>query len=328
LELRSATYDDAQKLAREWQHYSKVSPGCNSNSCKITITLSDPRAYPRLLSWFFQPPWLARLVLRTGVRPAGITGEIKVRNGKVWGKHFGIEVYVRDLGRPNGWPLTLMADTSTVYHFAAYGEIDPQLRIHPDYVIGRPGGCDGPCVLAYARFTPYADPKDVRRLMQINLSCLTRWVPCQTEADILPQPWAQHEGEEPAIVRAYHQHSCEAADAALLGRDAENAAIIRIEAIEKLPETDAYLKLRARMIRALKPAKSWPEGSSAEFRVDPRSLFSPSLKLQPNMQVILLFGTQPAIEAKNCGILRLDADNLRRVQKGVDEDFSPDDPDR
>jgi len=37
------------------------------------------------------------------------------------------------------------------------------------------------------RFTPHADPADGQRLMQYDLSCLTRWIsPCQTKSDIMP----------------------------------------------------------------------------------------------------------------------------------------------
>jgi hypothetical protein len=61
-------------------------------------------------------------------------------------------------------------------------------RLHPEYAVGSPSGCYG-CLEAHVVFTPYADPADVRRLMDINFSCLTRWHPCQKQEDILPTGW-------------------------------------------------------------------------------------------------------------------------------------------
>jgi len=220
--------------------------------------------------------------------------------------------------------LTLMADASTVSHFRAFFRNDPQLELHRDYIIGRPGGCDGPCVLAYTKFTPYADPADTKRLMQIDLSCLTRWVPCQDEADILPWPWAQHDKEAPAIWQARDRDSCSDLNTALLARDSAYASIIQITDVNKSPDGDLYRKVRARMVRALKPVGSWSVGSEAEFTVDQRSLFSPELKLRKGSEVILLFGMWPEIEVTFCGVLPVDNTNLQQVMNGVGQDFAPD----
>jgi hypothetical protein len=57
--------------------------------------------------------------------------------------------------------------------------------------MGTPGGCTF-CQEAHVIFTPYADPGDVRRLMDINFSCLTSWHPCETKADILPTAWNEY----------------------------------------------------------------------------------------------------------------------------------------
>jgi hypothetical protein len=38
----------------------------------------------------------------------------------------------------------------------------------------------------HVKFTPAAVPADVRRLSQINFSCLTRQHPCRTREEIMP----------------------------------------------------------------------------------------------------------------------------------------------
>ena len=68
--------------------------------------------------------------------------------------------------------------------------IDIDLRAIQDYVVGRPGGCEG-CVAVYSKFTPFADPAVVRGLMDFNLDCLTRLLQCRVAIDIMPSVWKQ-----------------------------------------------------------------------------------------------------------------------------------------
>lgn len=316
LELRHATFEDAQKLAQEWRRYAKTSPGCSAKRCEILITLADYRVYP---SWLFNPPWLARQVLRAGVRPARIRAEVGVHGGIVWSKRFDVAVYVRNLRYPNPLPLTLMAHASTVSRVDWW--YDPRMQLHPEYIIGRPGGCDGPCLDVYTNFTPYADPTDVKRLMQINLSCLTQWVPCQDEGDILPQPWEQYVREQ-ALRNTLARRSCSAVAPEILGRDSPYVAVVKIESVNESPDSQSYRKVRARMVRPLKDAKAWTPGDDAEFTIDPNRLGSSGIQLRKGSEVILMFNTWPEVHVNACGVLPLNAENLQKVQTGIDHDLS------
>ena len=115
-----------------------------------------------------------------------------VENGLVSGKGFHAVVGV--IGhRAEGvwWDYPLMGNAYSVSSFA--GNYRPPTT-HPDYIVGRPGGCDGPCREAHFVFSPTTDPATINRLMQIDLSCLTRWIhPCRTEGDIMPSASAQYE---------------------------------------------------------------------------------------------------------------------------------------
>ena len=51
------------------------------------------------------------------------------------------------------------------------------------------------CRLGWVKFTPFADPKDVLRLTDLNFACLTRWHPCKEQADILPTAWKELRAE-------------------------------------------------------------------------------------------------------------------------------------
>ncbi|HEY2460953.1 MAG TPA: hypothetical protein VGI16_09100 [Candidatus Acidoferrum sp.] len=140
--------------------------------------------------------------LRTGGHPARIIANIDMRDGTVWSKGFSLRI--ETYGHPIYWSgncqleFGLFADARTVPEFPCdpCDLFYPQLAIHPTYRIGRPGGCTI-CVKGWTEFTPYADPADVKRLMQLNLSCLTQWRPCTTQAEIMPAAWSQYLAELP-----------------------------------------------------------------------------------------------------------------------------------
>lgn len=130
--------------------------------------------------------------LLAGGRPEQIKAQVTVDNGVVVGKGFHVVVGVtghRAQGR--WWDYPLMADAYSVSEFER--SYRPPAN-HPDYIVGRPGGCDGPCREVHFIFSPSADSATISRLMQFDLSCLTRWIhPCRTEGDIMPNASAQYE---------------------------------------------------------------------------------------------------------------------------------------
>jgi hypothetical protein len=96
------------------------------------------------------------------------------------------------------WDYPLMGDAYSLTSFA--GNYQPP-AVHPDYIVGRPGGCDGPCREVHFIFTPSLEPGTVDRLMQFDLSCLTRWIhPCRIEGDIMPNAWAQAEADYGSVI--------------------------------------------------------------------------------------------------------------------------------
>jgi hypothetical protein len=67
---------------------------------------------------------------------------------------------------------------------------------HPEYQIGGSNICTS-CRLGSVHFTPFADPKDVSRLTDLNFTCFTRWRHCTEQADVLPAPWKEMRAEVP-----------------------------------------------------------------------------------------------------------------------------------
>jgi hypothetical protein len=225
LELRKTPWPDAQHQLKRWDAETTFHDQCNADACSITITLFEPVygfAYHRNIfvrlddyfRWRFKLSYdegpfvrteigLFRGYMLMGGRPARVIAEVGMRSGVVWSKGFSvyIETYWHNIPdfAPGRWfEYTLVAETRTVPNLDSSGRNsgDPQLTLHPSYVIDRPGGCEI-CVLGYVHFTPYADAGDIQRLSQLNLSCLTRLRPCRVEKDIMPSAWKQYLTEHP-----------------------------------------------------------------------------------------------------------------------------------
>jgi len=147
------------------------------------------------------------------------------------------------------WDLALIGRVESVstLHECCSRRVPAALLRHPDYVIDRPGGCDGPCVEGHVLFTPYTAPEDVRRFMRFDLSCLTRWwYDCRTQSDIMPAAWAQYERElqlpEATTIEKSNPRLVE-----VLGRDARAIAVLRVIEIARQNEPDGYVLLDGRV---------------------------------------------------------------------------------
>jgi hypothetical protein len=222
LELRKTPWPEARCQLSRWARETKFSDQCNETDCSVEITLFEPvygfaSRYPiflyvddylrwRLKLSYDEGPFvqmgavLLRGYMVLGGRPAKIIATAGMRDGVVWSKGFSIiiENYWHDIPEfaPDWIEYQLMAETYSVpqLDFSGQNWVDPQTTLHPNYIIDRPGGCEI-CVLGYVHFTPYADPTDVKRLMQFNLSCLTRLRPCLDQSDIMPAAWKQYLAE-------------------------------------------------------------------------------------------------------------------------------------
>ena len=160
-----------------------------------------------------------------GGRPAMIDGFIRVRKNIVWGKgiNAGVASYFgRDQG--GGWFFFSLIGR------AGSGSPDMISSLHPEYGAGTPSGCTF-CQEAHVVFTPYADPADVKRLMDINFSCLTSWHSCKTKADILPTAWNEYTAEEKSE-RNPAQQTCSPDVVRALSRESRRVVIGEVTKVE------------------------------------------------------------------------------------------------
>lgn len=256
--------------------------------------------------------------MTAGGRPASVVGSVGMRDGVVWSK--GLEVNIEtywSYGDGLG-EYTLIADTHSVPRFHRYGSENLQLRLHPDYEIGRPGGCDT-CELGWSHFTPYAASTDVRRLMQLDLSCLTRIRPCLDQSDIMPAAWGQYLAEVPHVDEMIEHPSCSSSIIETLGRDAPN--VVSGEIVR--PET-ANKRAQIRLLEKLKGVPNWKVGNTYEM-----GLPDPTSSAVPRNSRFVFFFDHPNLVSDGqvdrggaCSLLPLYESNMENVHRGIDQDYT------
>jgi hypothetical protein len=271
--------------------------------------------------------------MRVGGHPAKVTATVGMRDGIVWNK--GISVWIETYAHDPEWSgnelfeFSLLASAESVSRFEYFGgsSINPQLKLHSNYVIGRPSGCEI-CVEGWTKFTPYAEPSDVRRLMNLDLSCLTRWHPCVSQSDILPTAWAQYLAERARVDRARSETRCPQAFLEILGRDSANVATVEIlEYHSRLHSEGSQGVAKVRVSRRLKGVLSdWNVGETRDVST-PVEEGGTNLKVPARSQVFLLGGRGHASEmwidlGGPCPVVPVNEATLNLIGHGINQDYS------
>jgi hypothetical protein len=329
LELRKASFTDAQDIFRRWTRWASYDGECTEAHCVMRITLYDfPFNLPERYAWRMNWPRHASMLV--GGHPAQVIAEIFVENGIVWGKGFTVEVlappYSSAPGLASVEDYTVIGTAESRSRFRDR-DWDEGVYFHPHYSLAQPSACDV-CVVAMATFTPYANSEDVQRLMQLDFSCLTRWKTCRTPADIMPVAWKEHLADKAKIALAA-ETLCGEDHAKWIGRDSENAAIVDVVATRNKPAVagDRYQDADVRLVKRIKRSKFWDVGTTREIRILESSLGSESIQrltdLYPGIPLIILFQNAEVggIELETCGVLPLTSENLAIVTRGAEQDY-------
>jgi hypothetical protein len=286
IELRKTSWQTAQEQFSRWGANREFDEHCDSHKCSLKITLNESvfgyitqrNLFVKLDDYFrwrlklsySEGPfvraefWLLRSYIRLGGRPARVIANIGMRDGVVWGK--GMSVWIETFGHPGEWSgnerveFALFAEAHSVSRFDYYGDptrATSQLGIHPNYTMGRPGGCTG-CVEGWVKFTPYATREEVHRLMELKLSCLTQWHACVTQSDIMPTAWAEYVAYRSRPDTSEEMLKCPAA-IEILGRDSANIAIGEVLRYRENFYSNGYDKIVAtvHVLDRVKGMKTW-----------------------------------------------------------------------
>jgi hypothetical protein len=328
LQLRHSTWADAQGLMNRWGAWGQYEGTCTPQDCTYTIVLSDllintARRHPPLANHL---NLLRRPYSLLGGRGAQIRAHVTVIDGVVWGKGFAL--FTEFPSTTSDVALTLIGSSDSVSHFMT-GSHQSQLLLHKNYVVGWPSGCTY-CIAIYSEFTPYADPRDVLRLMDFNLACLTQRNACREKADIMPDAWELATKDERYTDALWKQVQACDYPAELLGRDTENAVVADVVSSKVVDGVqDRYQVSEFRLVRRLKHSEFWQPNAIEKANVFEgtvsRTTHNEPSDVLPGKRFILLFRYTNAeaydLRLDPCGAMPLTQQNLEDVQRGIDQDF-------
>jgi len=245
-----------------------------------------------------------------------IDGSVRVRRNIVWGK--GIRAFI-------------MSSDYTLVGEAGSGSPMTISSLHPEYGVDSWSGC---CIDAQVIFTPYTDPADVSRLMDVDLSCLTRRTPCKTKAEILPTAWNESVAEEKS--KKYSApRTCTADVIRVLSRESERVVVGSVTKMGgasdwvcgpsqhcvKVP-TAGYGEVTVLLQGDFKPWNPW-------FPLAPEDrTFSHPLPMKEKIgDRYVFFFQHPIVEYRVdlddvCARLPATAENIAAVRRGVAEDWA------
>lgn len=255
-----------------------------------------------------------------GGHPATVTASIGMRDGIVWSKGFWvtIETYARGFNGERS-EYALAAEVYSVPRLGLSGNS----VFHKDYEIGRPGGCEI-CVMGWVKFTPYAAAADIRQLTQIDLTCLTRWHPCETQADIMPAAWKQYLREWPQQGPV----ACSPSIIEHVGRDSAYVAVGEVVQYNEEAKKDPVLgdtgNVRLRVLQILKGPAPYAAGEIRDVFV---YVDVPKKRKFRRGSRLVFWGRYPKDNASidlhyPCAPILANEANLRLIRSGIDQDYS------
>jgi len=322
LQLHQGTITDAQRLARAWEKSDGGESRCNAQTCRYDISIDDHVWFPRNAIGRV----VASLYLAAGWHAGAAGASIEPRNETIERTEFRLMLtvppYVSKIDR-EGYGLFGHAEQQ-----AEFGSFQfwPQRMLHPDYFVGKPGGCEG-CIKLMTFSLPRAQPAKIAELTDFDLSCITRWFPCTTEADIMPSAWKQYHAElaqDDALTKAWDACSF---PLELLGREIADIAVADVISREAASAEGSDFKARLRITRILKGQSEWPLNEVVTSRVFDRGPVlsgSNSNDMAPGRHYIVLgsFASDPSgqkvLALDGCGLIPYTDQNLSAVRRGLE----------
>lgn len=200
LELKRADAAEVRLIVRKWgfeEWGQRPGVPCTADDCIYQLRLMPPARANNLADPFMSGE-SARVLESFGLRPTLVWAWLRIRGGALRSVSFNVWTLGRGCGEIG---CTLVAETGTSGESGWSSRQRPEAKLrnsllHPDYLVGTfpavlnadTGG--SPSVIIWTELSPDASAADMSRLMQFDLSCLTRLRSCK-ERDLMPTVWAQ-----------------------------------------------------------------------------------------------------------------------------------------
>jgi hypothetical protein len=194
LQVNHSTWADAQALMSRWGASAAQSGNCTAEACDFRINLVQTLP-PIFVGYPDSPNRLARVVDHLGLRSAAVRGGFTMHSGFVDMKWFGEQVSlpVRDWYLRSGeYVPEIAVSTAESSTFVGYeGEASPE---HPYRRVRNMKGRYG----LLFHFKPQESAAEQASLMDFRFTCITRFRPCESEHDILPEDVLISDAQKPA----------------------------------------------------------------------------------------------------------------------------------
>ena len=274
LELKKQSAEQPKVVLRKWgfDEWGR-GPGqpCTEDDCVYRVELVPKAAQGHILLDPFHSAFLGRPLGWLGLRPTVVHAWVRIREKAVMSVSFSVWTVGRGCdghGRPDctlmGYANTKQRGSGWSSHQQPDVKLDQSL-LHPNYLVGAfpewlnadTGG--NPAVIVWAELSPAASTLEVSRLMQFDLSCLTRFLSCR-ERDLMPAVWAQSvedNRQSPKILTCTLEVSKRAAQLA------DAIALVRPRTVELTPTTSSSQSPQLRDLEVIslikKPGKYAPQ---------------------------------------------------------------------
>jgi hypothetical protein len=302
LQLRRSSWADARSLRAKWGQAVKADSGCSEKQCDLKVILNHEHPWAGCLPVDLGlSEAVCEMMHLTAGRWAKVEATVRVRDGIVWGKDFGVVVAHRE-----GY--ALLADATTT---RSLGSSHFRYSTHPNAEFGRPDGCEV-CEALWARVTPYAGADDVRDAFDFDLSCLDGSAQgCSGARQLMPA----------AARRIEHRDGLRSAQAPfnwnptalrVCARDWQNVAVVDVTQVGS-QEPDHRHKMEYKLVEMLK-GNDEPSLRSSGFDPDNDVGFP-----CPGRRAIVFWQNRGHILREALVIAPFTEDNLRAVRTGVEE---------
>jgi hypothetical protein len=333
LQSHESTRAEARKLLTRWDAWDDAwdsdNNSCARESCEYYIRLVDSFTtfiqryvdhYPRLLLLI----WPAELL---GEKDTLIEVVFRIDKGIVEESRFRMYVGGRDEGMARA-----------VNGFVVWDNFRVERLQHPEYYAEKYPGCTG-CIRFETAFTPFAGRDKIRELTDFNFSCITRWSPCTTEADVMPSAWKLYQAELPDDEARWKAvRECKV-PLESIGR--ENWIIVLADVLSrqgpKTPGDRTDTSARLRIMQVLKGKMPWPRNKTLTASNTGRGeeIFWNS---NPDMLAgkrYILYGmhvisgeNMDVLDLDECGVVPYNEQNLSAIQRGIDASLARRIPER
>jgi hypothetical protein len=319
MQSHPGTWADAQKIMQRWRPWGLGESFCTPEECFFYVRMVDP-VDAFLLGTDDRPPrlhWLIWPAQLLGEKFTFIEASLRVNHGIVEESRFRMNFWGQDEGMER-----------EVNTFSIIDSFRAERLQHPDYYAEKYPWCQG-CVRFETGFTPFAGQDKIRELTDFDFSCITRWRPCTTEADVMPSAWRIYQEAQPsddALRNALRECRTPLEP---IGRENWGIAIADVLSRQRQkPQGDSKdSSARLRIIRSLKGHMPWPKNKTLTASSESQGeevFWTGTPDLVAGKRYILFGDVADGSVGENvfwldeCGVVPYNEQNLSAIQRGID----------